>query len=186
MPGGQLWRGFAQRSAAVTFAEFREMLRADRAANAHNSKGRLIVTAFRIAAFLHSNRNRNVLVKIAALLVNAAYRITFDYIMGVYIPAEATVGKGLCVYHGVGLVVHPGSVIGNFCTLRQGVTIGSRDGTDATVPIIGSHVSIGANALVIGRVTVGDGALVGAGTVVLCDVPAGSVIVGNPGVVRND
>jgi len=169
---------------AMTFAEFRETLSADRAANARNSKGRLIVTAFRITEFLHSNRNHNVLAKIAASFVHAAYRITVDYIMGVYIPVEASVGKGLCVYHGVGLVVHPASVIGNFCTLRQGVTIGSRDGTDAAVPVIGSHVSIGANAVVIGRLTVGDGAVVGAGTVVLCDVPAGSVVVGNPGVVR--
>jgi len=167
----------------VTFADYRKMRRADLAANAENSKGRLIVGAYRLTAFLHANRDRNFAARIAAWVAHAAYRVVIDYVMGVYIPVETRIGKGLCVYHGVGLVVHRATVIGDFCTLRHGVTIGSRDGTDATVPIIGAHVAIGANAVVIGRVSLGDRAVVGAGAVVVCDVPAGSLIVGNPGVV---
>lgn len=169
----------------MTFSDYREARRADRAANAGNSKGRLIVGAYRFTAFLHANRDRNFAAKLAAWVAHAVYRVIIDYVMGVYIPVDTRIGKGLCIYHGVGLVVHRASVIGDFCTLRHCVTIGSRDGTDATVPIIGAHVTIGANAVVIGRVTLGDRAMVGASAVVLCDVPAGSLIVGNPGVVRS-
>ncbi|WP_428334135.1 DapH/DapD/GlmU-related protein [Novosphingobium sp.] len=168
----------------MTLADYREARRADRLANAHNSKGRLIVSAYRFTAFLHANRARNVAARIAAAIVHAAYRGVVDYTMGVYLPVEARIGKGLCVWHGVGLVVHPDCVIGDSCTLRHGVTIGSRDGSAAAVPVIGAHVVFGANAVVIGRVTLGDHVVVGAGAVVLCDVPAGSLVVGNPAIAR--
>jgi len=52
------------------------------------------------------------------------------------------------------------------------------------VPTLGADVAIGANAVVIGRIMLGNGAVVGAGAVVLCDVPAGAMIVGNPGVIN--
>jgi len=168
----------------VTYAEFRAVLLEDQRANVLNSKGRLIVTAYRAAAYAHSNRNKGLLWSVVARCICGLYKILIDYVMGVYIPVEAKIGPGLCIYHGVGIVLHPACVLGRNCILRQGVTIGSKDGTGETVPIIGNHVDVGAQAIIIGRITIGDNATVGAGTVVLESVPAGALIVGNPGRVR--
>lgn len=166
-------------------AAFRTAIKADRQANRGNKKGVFVVSAYRTAAYLHSLRQRRPLLGLAGLPLLAGYKFLFDYIMGIYIPPETRIGKGFVLYHGVGLVVHPASVIGDFCTLRHGVTIGSRDDTDATVPVIGDHVQIGAHAILIGRIAIGDGARIGAGAVVLRDVPPGALAAGNPAVIKN-
>ncbi|MET3473692.1 serine acetyltransferase [Novosphingobium sp. 1529] len=168
----------------MTFAEFKKSIRADIIANTNNSKGLIICTAYRTAAYLHRLYNRNRLAGFFCLPILFIYKIVIDYIMGVYIPPEAEIGKGLTVYHGVGLVVHPASIIGEYCVLRQGVTIGSRDGSQNSVPVIGSKVSIGAMAVLIGNIHIGDGAVIGAASVVLDDVPPLGKAVGNPASIR--
>ena len=80
---------------------------------------------------------------------------------------------------GTALVSHGGAVIGSGCTLRHCTTIGMKSHPD-DVPLIGDRVDIGCNSVIIGRIRVGDGAVIGAGSVVVKDVPAGAVVVGNP------
>jgi serine O-acetyltransferase len=72
--------------------------------------------------------------------------------------------------HPVGIVISSRAVIGANCDIRQNVTIGERSERD--VPLIGSHVMIGAGAIIVGNVSIGDHAKIGAGAVVLTDVPA--------------
>jgi serine acetyltransferase len=72
--------------------------------------------------------------------------------------------------HPVGIVISSRVVIGEHCDIRQNVTIGERSERD--VPVIGSHVLIGAGAIIVGKVSIGDHAKIGAGAVVLTDVPA--------------
>ena len=89
-------------------------------------------------------------------------------------------GPGLVVYHGFGLVVPKGSVLGSGCIMRQGVTISNKIGhTGLTFAalVIGKSIELGANAVLIGGVYVGDGAIIGAGAVVTKDVQAGAVVV---------
>ena len=96
------------------------------------------------------------------------------------VPYTATIGRNTSFNnYGMGVVIHRRSVIGENCEISHQVTIGGRGGFHE-VPVIGNDVFIGAGAKVLGPITVGDGAIIGANAVVLTDVPAHSVAVGIP------
>lgn len=160
-------------------------LKTDMKANSGNSKGVIIVSAYRVAHFCDCLSKQNAILRLLLLPVMVTYKIITDYIMGIYIPAEARIGKGLVVYHGYSLVVHPSSIIGDYCTLRHGVTIGSKDGSAFDVPRIGSGVSIGAMTVIMGNIMIGDEVTIGACSLIHRSVPAGSTIFGNPAVLRS-
>ncbi|MCX2965385.1 serine O-acetyltransferase [Gordonia aquimaris] len=105
------------------------------------------------------------------------YRLAGLFLFGIDIPTRTSVGKGISIHHGFGIVIHADSVIGDFVTIRQGVTIGA---TSRGAPIIRNQANLGASSLVIGPVIVGCNAVVGAGAVVVKDVPDGDIVVGNP------
>lgn len=99
---------------------------------------------------------------------------------GIDILPQAQIGGGCYIPHGVGLVIGGATVIGEDCTLLQGVTLGeARFDTDAC-PRVGDRVTIGAGAKILGGITVGDDAFVGAGAVVLEDVPPQHTAIGVP------
>ncbi|HUR77933.1 MAG TPA: serine acetyltransferase [Acidimicrobiales bacterium] len=95
---------------------------------------------------------------------------------GVELPAAA-IGAALRINHGWGLVVNQRARLGSNVTLHQGVTIGVRN---RAAPAIEDEVWIGAGAIVLGGITIGRGALIGAGAVVMQDVAPGDIVVGNP------
>jgi serine O-acetyltransferase len=97
---------------------------------------------------------------------------------------QAKIGGGCIIAHGVGLVVGGRTVIGEDCTLLQGVTLGEVRFTEDHCPRVGDRVTIGAGASVLGKITVGDDAVIGAGAVVLQDVQAGHIAIGVPATVR--
>ncbi len=102
---------------------------------------------------------------------------------GIEIHPQAKIGRNLFIDHGTGIVIGQTAVIGDDCTLYQGVTLGGRGDVGADQrrhPAIGNHVVIGAYAQVLGPVTVGDHARIGAGAVVIKDVPDHATMVGNP------
>jgi serine O-acetyltransferase len=106
-------------------------------------------------------------------------RIIFACDMGV----TAKIGKGVGFFHnGLGCVIHPRTEIGDNTKIYQNVTIGGngRKNGENGVPVIGCDVFIGAGAVLVGPIRVGDGAVIGANTVVTRDVPAGFVIGGSP------
>ncbi|RTL25534.1 MAG: serine acetyltransferase [Burkholderiales bacterium] len=98
---------------------------------------------------------------------------------GISLPLGLKVGGGLRIWHFGGIFVNVKTVIGCNCTLRQGVTLGSRY-DDGPGPILGDNVDLGAYAQVLGEVRIGDDARIGGMTVVLCDVPDGCTAVGVP------
>jgi serine O-acetyltransferase len=108
-------------------------------------------------------------------------------IFGIEVSPKVKIGGGLFLPHTVGTVIGA-ERIGSNCTIMQGVTLGSAEPdlnfTATTRPVIGDDVLIGAGAKVIGRVTVGDHAKIGANAVVLKDVPAHSLAVGVPATVK--
>ncbi len=91
---------------------------------------------------------------------------------------EAQIGPGLRIYHFGNIFVHPRSIVGRNCTLRQGVTIGNV-GVDGPVPVVEDDVEFGAYAQVLGNIRIGRGAKIGPMSVVLSDVPAGATTLGN-------
>jgi serine O-acetyltransferase len=101
----------------------------------------------------------------------------WSIVTGADVPINSKLGGGLLIPHPNGIVIHPDAEIGPNCLLFQQVTIGSVHGG---VPKLGGHVDVGAGAKLIGPITVGDHAVVGANSVVTADIPAGATAVGIP------
>jgi len=104
------------------------------------------------------------------------------FLTGIEIHPGATIGSGLFIDHGMGVVIGETSEIGDNVTLFQGVTLGGTGKQRGKRhPTIGSHVVVGAGAKVLGPITIGDYVKIGANSVVLQDVPDHSTVVGIPG-----
>ena len=100
---------------------------------------------------------------------------------GIEIHPGATIGKGLFIDHGMGVVIGETTEIGDYCTIYQNVTLGGTGKeTGKRHPTLGNHVLVGAGAKVLGPFKVGDNARIAAGAVVLNEVPANSTAVGVP------
>jgi len=116
-------------------------------------------------------------------LMSLVYKFLFKLVQiltGIELPCEARVGHGTRIDHFGGIIVSGYAVIGERCVLRQGVTIGLRHVDDVVAPRIGNDVSIGAGAKILGRVVIGDHVDIGANAVVLSDVPSHCCAVGIP------
>lgn len=96
------------------------------------------------------------------------------------IPMQATIGHDLRLGHrGHGVVIAGRSVIGDHVTLAHNVTLGAKDGSLAA-PRLDDWVFVCTGAVLVGEISIGEGAVIGAGAVVLNDVPAGALAVGVP------
>jgi serine O-acetyltransferase len=115
-----------------------------------------------------------------SVLYRALYRGVRN-VYGIELPYTAKVGRRLVIEHQSCIVVHGLASIGDDCILRHGVTLGNRTlDRPSDAPKIGNRVNIGAGAKILGAVTIGDGAQIGANAVVRIDVPAGAVAAGIP------
>lgn len=116
--------------------------------------------------------------------LSVAYRALYRTVRNLYgieLPYSAKVGRRVIFEHQHGIVVHGQTVIGDDCIIRQGVTLGIRSMERlAEAPVLGRGVNVGAGAKIIGPVRIGDGAAIGANSVVLQDVPAGALAIGVP------
>lgn len=103
------------------------------------------------------------------------------FLTGIEIHPGATIGKGLFIDHGSGVVIGETAVIGDNCTIYQGVTLGGTGKhTGKRHPTLGNNVTVGAGAKVLGPFTVGDNSKIAAGAVVLNEIPENSTAVGIP------
>ncbi|HEX5177260.1 MAG TPA: DapH/DapD/GlmU-related protein [Chthoniobacteraceae bacterium] len=149
----------------------------DWAANRGNPKGQIVLVLFRSAHWVRSLPSPWWLLGAPYL---AFYRLMVEWFLGIELRFKTAVGPGLRLYHGQGLVVHERTIIGANCTLRHGTTIGNKSAADSACPVLGNDVDVGAQAIILGAVRIGDGAVIGAGAVVVKDVPPGVTVVGNP------
>lgn len=100
---------------------------------------------------------------------------------GIEIHPGAVIGKGLFIDHGMGVIIGETAVIGDNCTIYQGVTLGGTGKeTGKRHPTLGNNVMVGSGAKVLGPFTVGDNSKIAAGAVVLSEVPPNSTCVGVP------
>ena len=104
------------------------------------------------------------------------------WLTGIEIHPAAQIGRRLFIDHGMGVVIGETTIIGDDMTLYQGVTLGGTGKEQGKRhPTVAGNVTIGAGAKILGNITVGENCRVGAGSVVLQDVPDNSTIVGVPG-----
>ncbi|MCD8096227.1 MAG: serine acetyltransferase [Ruminococcus sp.] len=115
----------------------------------------------------------------------ALYRLLYEHYMtkyGVDIGAKTQIGPGFIVRHVGGIAIHSDVIIGKDVEILQGVTIGyERRGERQGTPKIGDRVWIGSNAIVVGKIHVGNNVLIAPGAFVNFDVPDNSIVLGNPG-----
>jgi len=104
------------------------------------------------------------------------------FLTGIEIHPGATIGEGLFIDHGMGVVIGETAVIGDDCHLTQGVTLGGTSNRrEKRHPTLGNNVVVGAGAKIIGAIEIGDHVRIGAGSVVLTNVPPFATVVGVPG-----
>ncbi len=127
----------------------------------------------RVAHGLHTRNLR-----LAARMVSQFSR----FVTGIEIHPGATIGPGFFIDHGMGVVIGETTEIGEDVTIYQGVTLGGTGKHGGKRhPTVRDGVTVGAGASVLGPLEVGEGAKIGAGSIVVKDVPANSTVVGNPG-----
>jgi serine O-acetyltransferase len=132
------------------------------------------------ALWLHRLAHRlwNLGVPVLPRLISHASRL----LTGIEIHPGARIGTGVFIDHGMGVVIGETSEVGDYTTLYQGVTLGGTGKEKGKRhPTVGRNVVIAAGAKVLGPITVGDYSKVGAGAVVIRDVPPYSTVVGVPG-----
>ena len=105
------------------------------------------------------------------------------WVTGIEIHPGAVIGRRVFIDHGMGVVIGETAEVGDDCTIYQGVTLGGTSLYPGTKrhPTLGAGVVVGAGAKVLGGFTVGDGARIGANSVVVKEVAAGGTVVGVPG-----
>ena len=108
------------------------------------------------------------------------------WLTGIEIHPGATIGKRLFIDHGMGIVIGETTTIGDNCTIYHGVTLGGT-GKDKYKrhPDLGSNVSVGCGAKILGPIKIGNNVKIGANAVVLKEVPDNSTVVGIPGNIVN-
>lgn len=116
--------------------------------------------------------------KLGARMVSHANR----FVTGVEIHPGATIGQGVFIDHGMGVVIGETAAVGDGCLLYKGVVLGGTS-FERTIrhPQLGKNVVVGSNACILGNIRVGDGARIGSGSVVVREVPEDATVVGVPG-----
>ncbi len=137
------------------------------------------ITNYRIAHFFY-----NIKLKFLARLISQSTR----FFTGIEIHPGAKIGKGILIDHGMGVVIGETVIMGDNCTIYQGVTLGGTGKHKGKRhPTLGSNVLVGAGAKILGPFTVGDNSKIAANAVVLDEVPSNCTAVGIPArVIKRD
>jgi serine O-acetyltransferase len=143
-----------------------------------NSPGLHAIWAYRLTHRLWGSTGTRPLARVLSTLTRA--------VTGVEIHPGARIGRRFFIDHGMGVVIGATAVVGDDVMLYHGVTLGGRSLTRGVKrhPTVGDRVTIGAGARVLGDIEIGDDAQIGANSVVVKPVPAGTVATGIPAVIR--
>jgi serine O-acetyltransferase len=135
----------------------------------------------RKVAYLSSRRKS---LSVFSYIYNRALLNRYRFKYGFEISPTTSIGPGLYIGHFGGVVISPFAVLGANINIAQGVTIGAASrGARKGAPTLEDRVWVGANAILVGKITIGHDALIAPGAYVNFDVPPMSVILGNPGKV---
>lgn len=145
------------------------------------------VACFRYGEAARRLRRRSRSLGLFPVLLHSVWRRWMSTVHHVNIDNDADIGAGFCIMHRNGLFIGP-VTIGENCVIHHNVTMGARVAkNDASYPMVGRDVWIGPGVIISGGIKINDGATLSAGTVVSKDIPARSLVNGNPGrVVLSD
>lgn len=116
---------------------------------------------------------------------NVIFRILKE-IRCVEIPKTTQIGPGLYLGHAYNITINHRTIIGKNVNIHKGVTIGQTNrGERQGVPVIGNDVWIGINAIVVGKIIIGDDVMIAPNSYVNCDVPSHSIAIGNPCIIKH-
>lgn len=108
-----------------------------------------------------------------------------ELFFGIFIGPKAVIGKRLNIEHFGCIIIHGNTVMGDDCTIRQGVTIGNRYlNAPLEAPVLGNRVQVGAGAKLLGKIFIGDDVDIGANAVVIQSVPSNNIAVGVPAKIK--
>ena len=162
------------------FENIREDWRAhDRQWNRH---GFWVLLVYRFGRWRYTIHPR--IVRVPFSFLYKLMKFWSEMLLQVELPCEAVIGRRLVIEHIGGIIVSGDAILGDDCTLRNGVTIGLRRKGTRGSPRLGNRVDIGAGAKILGEIVVGDDVSIGANAVVLTDVPSNSIAVGVPAKIR--
>lgn len=140
---------------------------------------------YRLASWVYRS-NIPFIVKVPLLALATASQKFAEILTGITLPYQAFIGYGLYIGHYGNIILSKDVVIGHTCNLSQGVTIGvSGRGERRGVPRIGNRVYIAANAVIVGKITVGDDAVIAANSLVTTDVVSHTTVMGVPAQIKN-
>lgn len=175
-------RHVLRRILAMVREDIEAAMRRDPAAHSRvetflSSAGLHAIWAYRLAHIMWGNRALRMPARVWSQFVRS--------LTGVEIHPGATIGRRFYIDHGMGVVIGETTVVGDDVMIYHGVTLGGRSlSKTKRHPTLGNRVTIGAGAKILGPITLGDDAQVGANSVVVRDVPAGFVAIGIPAQVR--
>lgn len=166
-----------------SFRELREFWREDIKVNKGFWRpGAQALIMYRLGVW-QSGLQRGLVRALASRLYRFLHVVVRNY-YGIELRASAQIGRRLYIIHQHGIVIHGQLVMGDDCVIRHGVTLGligsSRGRAGQSGPITGNRVEIGAGAMIVGPITIGDDVKIGPNTVVMRSVPAGSVVTAPP------
>lgn len=141
-------------------------------------QGMWVMLAYRFGQWRY--RVRPALLRRPLSFLYKLMKITSQILTGIDLPCETRIGRRLKFEHFGGIIISGDTVLGDDVIVRNGVTIGLKRTSEPGAPVIGNRVDIGAGAKILGKIHIGDDAVIGANAVVLCDVPAGALAVGIP------
>ena len=167
-----------------SLSELRGLLREDLAvSDGAWTPGFLAVAVYRVGVWSRGLRSRILRAPVRALYQLS--QLVIRNLHGIELPDTTVVGRRFHIAHRHGIVIHRKTVIGDDCLIRHGVTIGAIGGRAGPggrrgAPRIGDRVEIGAGAMLVGPIRVGDEALIGPNAVVMTNVPPGAIVSAPP------
>jgi serine O-acetyltransferase len=127
--------------------------------------------------------------RLAALTKSSILRLIYRLILrryvykyGFQIPYNTEIGAGFFIGHFGTIIINEAAIVGRNCNISPGVTVGQTNrGVNKGAPLIGDNVWIGTNAVIVGKISIGNDVLIAPGAYVNFDVPDHSIVLGNPG-----
>lgn len=124
------------------------------------------------------------LFRIPLLFFALLWSKVIEVLTGISLPYSAKIGHSFYIGHYGGIIINSKAVIGDNCNISQGVTIGvSGIGENRGVPVLGNNIYIGANAVIAGKISIGNDVLIGACSMVKDSFPDYSVLQGVPAIL---